>query len=262
MCINIKLYHTLISGNQVYLSAIEIKNLKKTYSAGSKKSVEALKGIDLTIEEGEIFGYLGPNGAGKTTTLKILLGFISPSEGSVKLMGYPHEEARFHIRIGYVPEDHSYYPHLKVKKFLNYMSELSSDDGNLMQRVEKVVEEFKLQKAYEKRMGDLSLGWRQKVALAAAFIDEPQLLILDEPTSGLDPESVEDFIATMKSGKSKDQTILFCSHQLSNVEKIADRIGIISKGEIVKTGSVQELLISSGSSTLNELFLETMENSS
>ena len=130
-----------------------------------------------------------------------------------------------------------------------------------MERVEKVVEEFKLQKAYEKRMGDLSLGWRQKVALAAAFIDEPQLLILDEPTSGLDPESVEDFIATMKNGKSKGQTILFCSHQLSEVEKLADRIGIISKGEIVKTGSVQELLTDSGASTLNELFLETMENS-
>ena len=243
------------------MNAIEIKNLKKTYTVDRKNSVEALKGIDLTVEEGEIFGYLGPNGAGKTTTLKILLGLISPTEGSVNLMGYQHEEARFHVRIGYVPEDHSYYPHLKVRQFLNYMSDLSSADGNLMERVEKVVEEVKLQKAYEKRMGDLSLGWRQKVALAAAFIDEPQLLILDEPTSGLDPESVEDFIATMKNGKSKGQTILFCSHQLSEVEKIADRISIISKGEIVKTGGVQELLTDSGASTLNELFLETMENS-
>ena len=141
------------------------------------------------------------------------------------------------------------------------MSELSSDKRNLMDRVEKVVEEFKLEKALEKRMGDLSLGWRQKVALAAAFIDEPQLLILDEPTSGLDPMSVEDFVTTMKNGKSKDQTILFSSHQLSDVEKIADRIGIISNGEIIKTGNVQELLTSTGASTLNELFLEAMENS-
>ena len=88
------------------MGAIEIRNLKKTYAVGRKNSVEALKGSDLSIEEGEIFGYLGPNGAGKTTTLKILLGFIPPTEGSVKLMGYPHEEARFHLRIGYVPEDH------------------------------------------------------------------------------------------------------------------------------------------------------------
>ena len=242
------------------MSAIEIRNLKKTYTVGRKKSVEALKGIDLNIEEGEIFGYLGPNGAGKTTTLKILLGFIPPSEGSVTLMGYPHEEARFHVRIGYVPEDHSYYPHLKVKRFLSYMSELSSVKGDLMGRVEKVVEEFKLQKAFEKRMSDLSLGWRQKVALAAAFIDEPQLLILDEPTSGLDPMSVEDFVTTMKNGKSKGQTFLFSSHQLSDVEKIADRLGIISEGEIIKTGNVRELLTSTGASTLNELFLEAMEN--
>ena len=245
----------------VYLNAIDIQNLKKTYFSGRKNSVEALKGIDLTVEEGEIFGYLGPNGAGKTTTLKILLGFISPTEGSVNLMGYPHEEARFHLRIGYVPEEHSFYPHLKLKQFLSYMSELTSVDGNLMERVDKVVEEFKLQKAYEKRMGDLSLGWRQKAALAAAFIDDPQLLILDEPTSGLDPMGVDDFFTTLKKGKSNGQTILFSSHQLSDVEKIADRIGIISKGEIIKIGNVQELLTSAGASTLNELFLETMENS-
>ncbi len=243
------------------MSAIEIKNLRMTYNISRNRTLEALKGINLSVEEGEIYGYIGPNGAGKTTTLKLLLGFRSPTEGKMNLMGYPHDEARFHLRIGYMPEDHSYYPHLKVKQFLLYMSELSSIDHEVSERVDSVVEEFKLQKVYEKRMGDLSLGWRQKVALAAAFIDEPQILILDEPTSGLDPMSVEDFIATMESGKSKGQTILFSSHQLSNVEKIADKIGIIDKGEIIKTGTVQELLSSAGASTLNELFLDAMERS-
>ena len=108
-------------------------------------------------------------------------------------------------------------------------------------------------------MGDLSLGWRQKTALAAAFIDDPDLIVLDEPTSGLDPVAVENITSILLAGKAKGKTVLFSSHQLSEVERIADRVGIISEGRLIKTGSVNDLLEKSDASTLNELFLGSME---
>lgn len=242
------------------MAAIEIVNLKKRYATGRNSYVDALKGISLEIGEGEIFGYIGPNGSGKTTTIKILLDFIPFTEGDIKIMGHNYQNARFQVRIGYMPEDHSYYPHLRVKDFLGFLSGLTPGVNGKTDRTDKIIEEFKLEKVYNRRMGDISLGWRQKVALSAAFIDDPQIIILDEPTSGLDPVAVEEFSERLEEGRKGGKTILFSSHQLSEVERIADRIGILSEGKMLTTGTLDELLAESGADSLNELFLGSLEN--
>lgn len=240
------------------MHTIEVKNLKKDFELKKNKRISALNGISFNIEKGEIFGFIGPNGAGKTTTIKILLGFIPATAGEVSIMGNDPESARFKVRIGYMPEDHSYYPHLKVKDFLKYLAELSSDSDAITEKVEKVIESFNLEKVFDRRMDDLSRGWNKKVALAAAFVDDPELIVLDEPISGLDPIAVEEFTELLKESKAKNKTILFSSHQLSEVERIADRICIIDQGEIVKKGPIDDLLSNSNANSLNELFLSAV----
>lgn len=240
------------------MQTIEVKNLKKDFKLSKNRHIFALNGISFSIEKGEIFGFIGPNGAGKTTAIKILLGFIQPTAGEVRIMGNEPEIARFNLRIGYMPEDHSYYPHLKVKDFLKYLAELSSDPDAITEKVEKVIESFNLEKVYDRRMDDLSLGWNKKVALAAAFVDDPELIVLDEPTSSLDPIAVEEFTDLLKESKAKNKTILYSSHQLSEVERIADRICIIDRGEIVKKGHIDDLLSKSDANSLNELFLSAV----
>ncbi|MCH8307974.1 MAG: ABC transporter ATP-binding protein [Proteobacteria bacterium] len=143
------------------LHAIEIKNLKKDFIISKNKQVSALNEISFTVKQGEIFGFIGPNGAGKTTTIKILLGFIPSTSGEVSIMGYDAESARYNVRIGYTPEDHAYYPHLKVKDFLKYLAALSIESGSISERVDKVIESFKLEEVYERRLDDLSLGWNK-----------------------------------------------------------------------------------------------------
>lgn len=240
------------------MKTIEVKNLKKDFKLSKNRHISALNGISFSIEKGEIFGFIGPNGAGKTTAIKILLGFIQPTAGEVRIMGNEPEIARFNLRIGYMPEDHSYYPHLKVKDFLKYLAELSAEPDAIAEKVEKVIESFNLEKVYDRRMDDLSLGWNKKVALAAAFVDDPELIVLDEPTSGLDPIAVEEFTNLLKESKAKNKTILYSSHQLSEVERIADRICIIDRGEIVKKGHIDDLLSKSDANSLNELFLSAV----
>lgn len=240
------------------MQTIEVKNLKKDFKLSKNRHIFALNGISFSIEKGEIFGFIGPNGAGKTTAIKILLGFIQPTAGEVRIMGNEPEIARFNLRIGYMPEDHSYYPHLKVKDFLKYLAELSAAPDAITEKVEKVIESFNLEKVYDRRMDDLSLGWNKKVALAAAFVDDPELIVLDEPTSSLDPIAVEEFTDLLKESKAKNKTILYSSHQLSEVERIADRICIIDRGEIVKKGHIDDLLSKSDANSLNELFLSAV----
>ena len=241
------------------MNAIKINKVTKLYPDSGKNAVRALHNLSLEIEEGEIFGYLGPNGAGKSTTMKILIGLIRSTEGSVELAGKPAEEARFHTRIGYIPEEHNYYPHLKVKQFLSYMAALGTSPMPPNERVDAAMEMLTLEKAMRKRMGDLSLGWRQRVALAAAFIDDPEILILDEPTNGLDPIAVAHFVGLMKEMRDKGKTILFSSHQLAEVEKSADRIGILREGELVTVGKLDDLLQRDDGINLHDLFLETVE---
>jgi len=240
------------------LHTIEIKNLQKNFKLSRKKQFTALNGISFSVEKGEIFGFIGPNGAGKTTTIKILLGFIPLTAGEVSIMGHDPESARFNVRIGYTPEDHSYYPHLKVKDFLKYLAELSLESGAISEKVDKVIESFNLERVYDRRMDDLSFGWNKKVALAAAFVDDPEIIVLDEPISGLDPVAVEEFTALLKESKTLKKTILFSSHQLSEVERIADTVCIIDRGNIVKKGHIDELLSNSNAATLNELFLSAV----
>ena len=240
------------------MHTIEVNHLKKYFKISKNRHISALNGISFTIDKGEIFGFIGPNGAGKTTTIKILLGFMPPTAGEVSIAGNDPESARFNVKIGYMPENHSYYPHLKVKEFLKYLAELSFQSGSISDRVDKVIESFNLEEVYDRRLDDLSLGWNKKVALAAAFIDDPEIIILDEPISGLDPIAVEELMELIKKSKNENKTILFSSHQLSEVEQIVDSICIIDKGEIIKKGHIDELLSSSDAGTLKELFLNAV----
>lgn len=240
------------------MHTIEVKNLRKDFKISKNKQISALNGISFDVKQGEIFGFIGPNGAGKTTTIKILLGFIPSTSGEVSIMGHDAESARYNVRIGYTPEDHAYYPHLKVKDFLKYLAALSIESGSISESVDKVIESFNLEEVHDRRLDDLSLGWNKKVALAAAFVDDPEIIILDEPISGLDPIAVDELTALLRESKSMNKTILFSSHQLSEVEQIADSICIIDKGDIVKKGPIDELLSNSDAGSLKELFLNSV----
>jgi ABC-2 type transport system ATP-binding protein len=225
---------------------IEIENLTKEYR-GSSGWFRAVDGLNLTIEAGEVFAFLGRNGAGKTTTIKVLLGLAMPTSGNWRVLGGRIDDPKVRRRVGFLPEEHSFYPHLTVKEVLNFYGNLFGLRGaDLSKAVASVIEIAGLQGRKKDRLKFLSKGLVQRVGLAQAMINDPDLLILDEPSSGLDPVGVQEFRDIVGRIKERDKTIFLNSHQLSEVEKLADRLGIIDKGKLVRTGRIEELLSGEG----------------
>jgi polyether ionophore transport system ATP-binding protein len=216
------------------LSIIEIHNLKKHYGKHL-----ALDGIDLKVEQGEVFGYIGPNGAGKTTTLRILLGLLRKDAGTVTLLGGDpwHDAVALHRRLAYVPGDVNLWPNLSGGEVIDLLAKLR---GSFDQsRRDELVERFRLDPTRKCRT--YSKGNQQKVALIAAFVSNVELLILDEPTLGLDPLMEAIFRECVAEVKRAGTTVLLSSHILSEVEALCDRISIVNEGRIVETGSLAEL---------------------
>jgi ABC-2 type transport system ATP-binding protein len=216
--------------------SISIQNITKEY--GKQK---ALNNISCEINEGEIVGLLGPNGAGKSTLMKIISGFIPPTEGKALVEGVDVMEDSLAVRrmIGYLPESNPLYLDMYVKEYLSFVGGIYKVP-NLKQRIDEMIELTGLQVEQHKKLGALSKGYRQRVGLAATFIHDPKVLILDEPTSGLDPNQLVDIRNLIKE-IGKDKTVLFSSHIMQEVEAICDRVIIINKGEMIADSPTREL---------------------
>lgn len=236
---------------------IEIENLTVIYKSRKRQS-KALDNLNLKVYKGEIFGFLGPNGAGKTTTIKSLLGFLYPDSGQISIFEGNYRDASIKKRIGFMPEIANYYWYLTpVEIFRMYGQFFNMKKREVDERIEKLLGLVELEKSKDVLMKNFSKGMMQKVSFAQALINDPELLILDEPTSGLDPVSRMTMRDTIMDLKKKGKTIFFSSHELSEVELISDRVGILNKGRIVKSGSLNELLEKKGKQqTLEKYFLD------
>jgi ABC-2 type transport system ATP-binding protein len=215
---------------------IEIKNITKIY--GSQK---ALDSVNFTIKKGELAGFLGPNGAGKSTLMKIITGYLPPSEGEVFIEGIKVSAKNIETRnnIGYLPEHNPLYLDLYVKEFLEIIAGFYRLT-NKKKRVSEMVGIVGLGSEQHKKIGALSKGFRQRVGLAQALIHDPSVLIFDEPTSGLDPNQLEE-IRNLIREISKEKTVMFSTHIMQEVEAVCNRVLIINNGKIVADGKVEEL---------------------
>jgi ABC-2 type transport system ATP-binding protein len=221
--------------------------LRKVYRTGFwlNQKITSLKGCSLSVYQGETFGLLGPNGAGKTTLLKLLLGIIRPSDGQGLLLGHPLGDRTVKQRIGYLPENAYYYDYLTGWEFLQMAAGLFQIPAKVQrQRIPQLLDLVGLPQAAarKKQLRQYSKGMLQRVGMAQALINDPELVFLDEPMSGLDPlgryQMRQIILLLQKQGK----TIFFNSHILSEVEQICDRVAILAQGELICTGSLDELL--------------------
>ncbi len=231
--------------------SITVNNLTKNY--GSQKAVDD---ISFTVNKGEIVGFLGPNGAGKSTTMKIITGYLPASAGSTTVCGIPVTENSNETKkkIGYLPESNPLYYDMYVREYLDFVTNVHTVK-NKKEKIETVINTVGLTVEANKRIGQLSKGFKQRVGLAAALIHDPQVLILDEPTTGLDPNQIIE-IRELIQKLGADKTVLFSSHILQEVQAICDRVIIINKGKIVADDILSNL---AGKKQFNELRLEIKE---
>lgn len=230
--------------NEINDAIIRIEGVIKLFRRGFlMRKVVALEDLDLNVNEGEIFGYLGPNGAGKTTTMKLLLGLIFPTKGTVTLWGKAPWRKEVKAKIGFLPETPYFYDYLKVKELLQFYGRIFGiDRQGLHSRIRNLLERTGLTREADTPLRQLSKGNLQRVGLAQALINDPELLILDEPMSGLDPIGRREVRDLMLELREEGKTILFSTHILSDVETICDRVGILVAGKMRKAGPLRELL--------------------
>jgi ABC-2 type transport system ATP-binding protein len=226
------------------MPAIEILGLEKTYSVGfwRKRPKRALLPLQLTVEDGEIFGFLGPNGAGKTTTLKLLMGLVFPTAGSARLLGREWTDPSVKAQIGFLPEQPYFYDYLTAHELLNYYGQLSGVPGKQRkQRVEQVLQQVGLRDVQGLQLRKFSKGMLQRVGIAQAILHDPKLVFFDEPMSGLDPMGRREVRDLMEQLKHEGKTVFFSTHILSDAEALCDRVAIIHKGELRGVGAVEDL---------------------
>lgn len=226
---------------------VRTEGLRKTYRTGFflNRKLEPLKGCTLTVHQGETFGLLGPNGAGKTTLLKTLLGIVRPSGGTGELLGQPLGDRSVEHHIGYLPENAYFYDYLTGWEFLQYTAGLFEIPKAVQkQRIPELLDLVGLARsaATKKQLRQYSKGMLQRVGMAQALINNPELVFLDEPMSGLDPMGRYQMREIILSLREQGKTIFFNSHVLSDVEAICDRVAILAKGELICSGSLADLL--------------------
>jgi ABC-2 type transport system ATP-binding protein len=214
----------------------------------------ALQGLDLEVSTGEVFGFLGPNGAGKTTTINVLLGFVQPTSGSASLFGIDVRQPIARQRIGYLPELTYYYKFLTAEELLRFYAEIFGlPRAEAEKRIDEALKLVELDSARKRLIKTYSKGMQQRVGLAQALINNPDLLILDEPTSGLDPLGRMKVRSIIQRLKNEGKTVFFSSHELGEVETICDRVAIVADGNLKAAGSVQAIM--QGHPTLEKAFL-------
>jgi ABC-2 type transport system ATP-binding protein len=226
------------------LNALEIQDLQKVFRGKKGARVQALKGLSLSVRQGEVFGFLGPNGAGKTTTIKILMGLIRPSSGTAMIMGYDTGAALSRNHVGYLPENPSFYDFLTGAEYIRFVSRMFGrhmEQGSL--RTEEVLKLLDLWEARNRPMRGYSKGMIQRLGLAQALVHDPDVYILDEPMSGLDPVGRALVKNIIRDLKSRGKSVFFSTHITADVEAICDRVGIVVQGNLCKTEDVGALLI-------------------
>ena len=217
---------------------IEVRNFTMKYYGPP-----AVDDISFEIPEGAIVGFLGPNGAGKTTTMRVLTGFLPPTEGDIRVAGHDvvGDPIRARASIGYLPENVALYPEMRVREYLRYRADLEGvSSADRRQRVDDVVDQCLLSDVADQISGTLSKGYKQRVALASALVHRPPILILDEPTVGLDPKQIIKIRELIKE-LGKERTVLLSTHILPEVEAVCDQVLIIDRGKIVGQGTPEEL---------------------
>lgn len=218
--------------------AVTTQQLRKVYGTNP-----AVVGLDLAVPTGEIFGFLGPNGAGKSTCVKMLLGLVFPTQGSGTLLGAPLGDHHIKARVGFLPEHFRFHEWLTAREFLDFHGQLYGMSGKRRsQRIADVLATVNLERAATQQLRTFSKGMLQRIGIAQALIHDPDLIFLDEPTSALDPigrRLVRDIIRRLKAEK---KTVFLNSHLLSEVEAVCDRVAIIQRGEVVRDGTLDELL--------------------
>ena len=234
---------------------IETRNLFKRY--GDKVAVN---NISFDVYGGEVFGFLGPNGAGKTTTIKMIVGLLQPTSGTVKVAGYDAQTQSIFAKAasGYVPDTPNLYAKLTGRELLHFVGDLYSlDAAQANRRADELLRMFDLSNAADDTFDSYSHGMQQKTSLAAALMHNPKVLILDEPTVGLDPKSARLIKDILRQLADRGSAVMLSTHILEIAERMCDRIGIINKGELVAVGTMDELrkLGKSGQSSLEDIFL-------
>ena len=225
------------------MNTVETTGLTKVYSSAfGNKKVQALTDLDLTVAPGTIFGLLGPNGAGKTTLVKLLLGITYPTVGSAKLLGQNINNYKIKSKVGYLPENHKYPPYLTGGEVMKFFGKLSGLDSRYLdKRIDELLDMMKLLKWKKTKVKAYSKGMMQRLGLAQAMINNPEVIFLDEPTDGVDPIGRKEIRDILLEFKKQSKTIFLNSHLLSEVEMITDRVGILNKGKLLREGTVSEL---------------------
>ncbi len=225
--------------------AIEIENLTKDFLLGfwRKRPRRALDNLSLVVEKGEVFGFLGPNGAGKTTTLKILMHLLRPTAGAARILGEPIDNVSMRGRIGYLPENPYFYDYLTAEELLTYAGRLFGIARPALEgKVRRLTESVGLGGAAKTQLRRFSKGMIQRIGIAQAMINDPEVIFLDEPMSGLDPLGRREVRQVISSLKSKGVTIFFSSHILPDVEALCDRVAIMNRGRLQAIGALNEIL--------------------
>ncbi len=225
--------------------AVETKNLTKDYAIGfwRKRPRRDLDHLNLEVEMGEIFGLLGPNGAGKSTTLKLLFRLIFPTSGSARILGHELGDLAVHAHLGFLPENPSFYDHLSAREFLEYAAQLCGmDSTTTRRRAGELLERVKLAETGDLPIRKFSKGMVQRLGIAQALINDPELIFLDEPMSGLDPIGRYEMRDLILELRKQGKTIFFSTHILSDAEMLCDRVGILNRGKLLGSGDLRQIL--------------------
>ena len=224
------------------MSIIEIEGLDKTYYGMFGKSVPALCGVNLKVERGQAFGLLGPNGAGKTTLVKVLLGLVKKTGGEARLLGSPAGSATSRLRVGYMPENRHYPAFLKARQVLDLFGQLNGlPAARRKERIRTVLDDVEMSKWGEHKVGGFSKGMKQRLALAQALLNEPELLFLDEPAEGIDPLGRVVVRNILRRCRERGTTLFINSHLLTEVEMVCDQVAILHAGRVAESGRLTEM---------------------
>jgi len=241
-------------------AVLRTENLRVEYKSRELKQQTkvALKGLDLSVQQGEVFGYLGPNGAGKTTTMNVLLGYVNATSGAAYLFDVNTREPIARQRIGYLPELTYYYKFLTAEELLRFYARIFEIPGSETEkRIDQLLKLVELEHARKRPIRTYSKGMQQRAGLAQALINNPDLLLLDEPTSGLDPLGRMKVREIIQRLKNEGKTVFFSSHELGEVETICDRVAIMHQGELKVQGRVSDL-VKEYQCNLEQVFLKVV----
>ena len=232
---------------------VQLEGVTRAF-AGTK----AVDGLSLKLKAGEVMGFLGTNGAGKTTTIKMMLGLLAPTSGTVKVLGGDPSDPRIRAHVGYMPEVATYYPYLNARELLAFYGGICGLDAKAVRsRTDSLLESVGLADAAKRPLKTYSKGMLQRAGIAQALLSDPDLLVLDEPFTGLDPLARIHFRELLRGLKERGKTIFFSSHELGETELLCDRVAIMKKGHCVYQGPVKDIA-GDGATNLERLFLKTL----